>query len=106
MITRQIRRNTQRAIVKHDRRVANLERLGHVKQNPIQREILRKITDLMAEYMQNPHTHNINLGLAYDFNREFLERSRGKGGKKPARKFAIPSVAMQINRTNPIGHFA
>ena len=44
--------------------------------------------------------------LAYELNAEFIARSNGRGGKKPQGVFAVPSIAMRKNHTNPIGHFA
>ena len=44
--------------------------------------------------------------LAYELNAEFMSRADNRSGKKPQGVFAIPSIAMRKDRTNPIGHFA
>lgn len=86
------------------------------KMNPIRKKLLHGIAVAIAEHFEPTRAFNAfgdiltykaeQLRLAGELNREFLERSRGHSGKKPARKTFIKSVALAANRTNPIGHFA
>ena len=44
--------------------------------------------------------------LAWELNSEFMQAAQSHGGKKPQGVFAIPSIAMRKDNTNPIGYFS
>ena len=84
--------------------------------NPIRQKLLHGMSVAVAESMEPSKAfaefEDIlsykaeQRALAYELNEEFISRSRGKAGKKPARKQFIKSVALAPDRTNPVGHFA
>ena len=84
--------------------------------NPRRKKILHGMSIAIAEHyepsrafekMEDILTYKAEqLALARKLNQDFIDASRGKSGKKPPRMQFIKSVALQRNRTNPIGHFA
>lgn len=66
------------------------------KMNPIRKELLERIGIAMAAHKQREAVGDmVHLNHAFDFNREFIERSRGKGGKrKPHGSTFVRSVAL------------
>ena len=62
------------------------------KMNPLREELLKRIDIAMAAHMQREEAGDFrHFDQAMDFNREFVERSRGKGKGK----HYIKSVALQ-----------
>ena len=105
-ITRQVRRNYQRKLAKQDLRESKaVER----KMNPKREKALRGFSEAMANIMSPeipPADKPMWWDLADKMNQRFVELSRGKSGKSPARRMFTKSVAFETDRTNDIGHFA
>lgn len=109
--SRQVQRNNNRISTKAHSAAFMMKTR---KMNPLRAKILHGLSVAMQNYFSPPAEIEIDiplykheqLRLANDLNNEFMGRSRGKAGKKPARKQFIKSTMFARDNTNPIGHFA
>lgn len=119
IISRQFTRQLARVKQKFNHRLAqgsvDSEGKSRHKMGLVRSKILDKLSVALANYHEPPKSvptkdrlsyRAEQLHLAHELNKKWMDRSRGKGGKKPTRKSFVPSIALRKNNTNPTGHFA
>lgn len=119
IISRQFTRQLARVKKKFNHRLAqgsvDSEGKSRHKMGLVRSEILDKLSVALAGYNEPPKSvptedrlsyRAEQLNTAQKLNKEWMDKSRGKGGKKPTRVSFVPSIALRKDNTNQIGHFA
>ena len=117
--SRQVLRQMARIKQKSNRRLAvggvSASGKSRLRMNKHRVKILHGISVAAANSLEAPATvlpedrlsyQAEQRSLAYELNNEFMQAAQPHGGKKPQGVFAIPSIAMRKDRTNPIGYFS